>query len=487
MVDKKIRYGLLIIAIGYLVSAILFSLDMLGLFMTSPRSIGHWSTAILSYFLGGLALYFFFIMPKMASDRKCKQLGIIGMVSTPILAVVLVFTCFIVPQTLRVALWFFIIMMVLAVLQFVFSIAFLIWMMRRIQNEKFNYLPVLSNVLLSSFVQIAIICAYIFAIIRQVYTLNIETTDIDEAIKALTPTYLITMFIQFLIVLVVIVLVFFISYITYIAGRENKILGAKGTFKVTIRLIEQYEVVFWSGNLFYIGMFLFASISTIFFGGSYVPLVILYATLILIRIPMFFWRRKIMKGNIEEHEKFRRLHTILVYGGILLIISTILSFLFGEASLSKVSTAASAFMTYAIFVPWGIYRFVVGIYGLTKIKKNGDPYIMLKAFLDLAVAITTFNSALFYVASVLRGNAPIGPDMDPISVIFLAVAVFFVILEIIYSLFISITLIVLGIRGLKNKREVVYEVYQKTHYKNGNMKGEGWLGISDLSKTNGKN
>ncbi|MBO4682725.1 MAG: hypothetical protein J5618_02585, partial [Bacilli bacterium] len=366
-----------------------------------------------------------------------------------------------------------IIMMVVAFLQLVFSIAFLIWMMRRIQNEKFSYLPVLSNILLSTFVQIAIICAYIFAIIRQVYTLNLDTTDMEEAVKALTAPYLITMFIQFLIVLVVVVLVFFISYITYIAGRENKILGAKGTFKATIRLIQQYEVVFWSGNLFYIGMLLFASISTIFFGGSYVPLVILYATLILIRIPMFFWRRKIMKADIEEHEKFRRLHQILIYGGILLIISTALAFLFGEASLSKVSTAASAFMTYAIFVPWGIYRFVVGIYGLTKIRKNGDPYIMLKSFLDLAVAITTFNSALFYVASVLRGNAPISSDMDPISAIFLAVAIIFVVLEIIYSLFISITLIVLGIRGIQNKREVVYEVYQKTHFKNGNMKGEG--------------
>ena len=136
------------------------------------------------------------------------------------------------------------------------------------------------------------------------------------------------------------------------------------------------------------------------------------------------------------------------------------------------SANADAFLTYGIFVPWGIYRFVLGIYGMTKIKKNGDPYLMLKAFLDLAVAITTFNSALFYVASVLRGNAPITRDLDIVSLIFLLIAVFFVVLEIIYSLFISITLIVLGVRGIQNKREIVYEVYQNSHFKNGDMKGE---------------
>ena len=471
MVDKKIRYGLLIIAIGYLVSALLFIFDCLDLFIGKPSPVGHWSTAIISLFLGAISLYFFFIMPKMASDRKCKQLGIIGMASTPILAIVLLMTCFIVPQTLKNAIWFFVIEMVMVVLQLVFSIAFLIWMLKRIQNEKFNYLPVLSNVLLSIFMQVAILFAYVFAIIRQVYTLSIDTTDVDEAIKQLTIPYAITMLTQFLICLVVIVLVFFVSYMTFIAGKENKVLGVKGSFKITVRLCKQYEVPFWSGNIFYIGMFIFAAVSTLFLGGSYVPLMILYATLILIRIPMFFWRRKIMKSNIEEHEKFRRLHNILVYAGILLIISTILAFLFGEASLSKVSTNADAFLTYGIFVPWGIYRFVLGIYGMTKIKKNGDPYLMLKAFLDLAVAITTFNSALFYVASVLRGNAPITRDLDIVSLIFLLIAVFFVVLEIIYSLFISITLIVLGVRGIQNKREIVYEVYQVTHYKNGNEKG----------------
>lgn len=464
--NKKYRYYLLAFSISYFVTSIFLMLECFYPFNGSVKAFGYWVPVIAELLLFGLSLYLFFTIKNVDPDKQCKRIGIIGFASLPIILVIFVLYSFIIPYSVSFgnATWIFVLVNTLLVLELVGLIIFVTHLSKEIRNGNHGFLPIFYTAFVMIFFQSAILILYIFGIIKIIITLNTGTSSTEAVITI----YGIILLIQLLVYLILFIMIFILISMSFIAGKEGKVLGVRGSFKYTFAMNKKYEVSFWAGNIFYLGMLTFAIFSAINLGGLYYPLINLYATLLIIRVPLFFWRRKIYKDEKDAYQRFKRMHGLILYAGIVLVIFTAITVFIGSATVSKSRVEMSVFMTYFVFIPWAIYRSVAGIKGILKVNKTGDPYLMVQSYLDMVVIFITVGSAIFYIANLLNDSR----TTIIAATVFFLIGVGLGVIAALYSGYVAIRFIVTAILGFRNEREKVFQKYEISSIDNEQLEGE---------------
>ena len=458
----KLRYCLLLLCVGFFAIAALCFLECFYPFGSKVAGIGSFTPALLCLALGGFSLFFFWKMPSLSPEKTCKWFGILGMAVFPLILLAAFLLAFLMPRTLFASgvTPFFVVELVAFFVQFSACLLVLLLLRGRINGGNHGLLPTFTHVAIATMFSFLLFSAYIVALCRYSFipNLNYEKLSIEDPS---TISYLITLFVQVLVGFLLSLVMFALSFLTFIAGKEKHVLGFRGTFKLTMSLVERYDVLFWVGNMVTFGLLILAIGSAIRLGPSHLSFVSLYGILLLIRVPGYFWGKKIDKDEALAYRRFRKYHHILIYGSVWLFILFILVFLLGEASTNRMQVESSAFMTYVIFVPWAIFKTFMGIKERLKAKRLGDPNLLYKSYLDLLTAIVTVNSTIFYIANFFRGGEPFGPTMSRTAAVFYLVGLIFVILELAYIFYVAITLLVLGILGLKDKRRKYFEKHRR--------------------------
>ena len=459
--DPKIRRLLLLSSIGFFVCAILLTIDIFYPFASPPTGIGRWAVPLVLVSCGVFGIFLFIKSPSYKPKNMAKGLGIVELSLMPFVLFALFFTFFMSPQLYahQNMVWLFVIEVIVFVALFIFHILFLIMIFDRIKAGNDGLLPIYLRILISTILLGALMLAYIFVFIGNKVFEGYDITN-QQSLLALSKVFFVFFLVYFFVFLPIFISVFLAAFVMLIAGIENRLIGVRGTFQTTAQFAKKYDLLFWVGNVVLTVMLAIALVSSIRLGGSYYSLVVLYSTLLLVRIPSFLWKQKIERGNESDYEKFKKKHRIFIYDGCVLLAFMIISLFVGEAGMAKMMDSQGAFMTYAIFVPWAIFKSVIGIRGYVIARKTGEPYLLTKAYSDLLAAIVTVTTAIFYVANHFRNGQPIDNNLDRTAAFFFLVGIFVVIIELFYSLYVSLRLIILGILGLNGKRLKFY----KKHY-----------------------
>lgn len=460
--DPKIRRYLLIVTIGFFAITALLFVEALVPFTWPLARVGYWIPSIITGALGGYSLFLFIKMPTMDPAKYSKVLGIIELATTPFFLFAMFLSCFLnaksftEPQTV----WFFIVQCVAIAGQFVLLILFLLALRKSINAGNHGLFPVFNRTLISTVALLSVAAVYVFDIIMGGLVQGVDPADEEALINMLVP-FLVILFVHLIVCAIISIVVFVLAFITFIAGVEKRLLGFKGTLKITLRFIDKYEVLFWTGNVITLLLMAIALISAIQVGQSYFALVLLYGTLLLVRIPSFFWKKHIEKQGGDDYLQFRKKHGFLIYSGVWLMLYAVAAWFVGVAGLAYVQTSQTAFMIFVIFIPWALFKSVMGVRGLVIAKKTGEPYAFLKALTDLQVAIATVNIAIFYVANYYRGGRPIDSTVEAVVIIVFLIGLIFALIELGYAVYIGVRLFVMGIVGAAGGRKNYFEKHRQ--------------------------
>ncbi len=269
-----------------------------------------------------------------------------------------------------------------------------------------------------------------------------EAEDVDVLLDALPASYYICTLIQLIFVFIALVMTLYLAFSTLISAIENRTVSLKNNAEFTKAVFKKYDVGFWFGIIVALVLMIAAFISMIQINFSlYVGLVFLYFVIIVIRVPTYFWNLRInTKYGEDTHRLFVEKHKIMVYSAVCLFIYSILSFVLGSASASKADASKSDFITFVVFVPWALFKLYIGISGMIRAHKSGDPLLYMNSRIDLMIAMFTLANTLFLVANSTK-----------FILIYLLGLILSVIL-VVYCFVCSIKMFILGLRGLHGKR-----------------------------------
>lgn len=456
--DEKVQRLLLVIGIGFFLLAASMVLECLYPFNASPSPIGDWAGAILSMLLGGATLILFFLSSRIIPHKACRNLGIIVLATSPVLLVLLFALCMFLPLSFAAGSvsWPYIVALSLMTVQLGLLVVLIVFIWRRIRLGNTGLLVFYSWAIVAALLLLAILVSYGLGIAKLHSIIpvadNLLTEDYSSAGTLFLP-FLILILVNAGVCILVFLAVFVTAFIAFIAGKENRLLGVRGSVKLTISFAQKYDLPFWAHIVTTVLFLILAFVSALQVDETYNSLAFLYITILFLRIPSFFWNKKIDKSDEDPYSKFQQKHAIALYHGILLMMFAIGTIFIGYAGIAKAKHSESAFAIYAFFVPWAIIKMVSGIRGLVITHKVGDPYLESRSFTDLLNAIITVNSTLFFLFNYFRGERA----TTSAAVIFLLMALFVALIGIGYTIYISLHLLVLGFFGIKGKRLKYYQ------------------------------
>lgn len=249
----------------------------------------------------------------------------------------------------------------------------------------------------------------------------------------------------FLIVVISLVMLF-VGIMCYLSSRENTLMDLKHNVKFTRRTLKKYHVGFWFGVVFVLLLFTTSVLSSISLFTSYISLAALYGALLLIRVPMFFYERHLYKKyNDDPSMYFNKIHRELIYSSVILILYTAVILFFGVTSPTKMNNPPSIYIVLFFLAPLNVFRAVMSIIRQHKAKKSGDPHLLTRTCTDIVVALFAIVNTLIILASLVHSD------------ILLRLGVVFSVIMLGACIGIDVFLIVVGTKGLKNRRPEVLE------------------------------
>lgn len=312
-----------------------------------------------------------------------------------------------------------------------------------------GYLPIRNYFFYVAMFEFAILLFFIIPFAKYAGFDAYVKTYAEDAMTKYKSQLSVWTFIQILLYFIIALVLFYCGLASIISGVENEALNLRGNIKSSTVLFKKYNLAFWFGMVGTFFMLATSIVAVINFGLSYISLLAMYAVILLVKLPSFFWKRKIFNSKKDPYHKYCKEHGILIYSSIILLIFAVIIIVFGSVSLTKVSVSKSAFATFFVFVPWAIFKLFSGFKRYALSRKIGDPYLYTFALLDIFLALFTFTNVLFIVFNAT--------NLD----VFVHVAVYIVLGSTVYVLYIAIRLFVLGIRGMKNKRQASYKRHKQ--------------------------
>ena len=456
--DKKVRRLLLAASVGFFLLAISMVFECLYPFNRSHIPVVAWTGPALALLLGVVSLVLFFLSPCIVPNKACRNLGIITLATSPLLLVFFIALCLFSPSSFNVdsMAWPYFVVLSIMPIQLGFLIAIIISIWKRIHSGNTGLLIFYTWLIVALIILLTLMISYGLALAR--YEAIVQASaGMQSGETVALESFLLPLIILILVNAGVCILaflaIFVIAFIALIAGKENRLLGVRGTVKVTAAFANKYDLPFWSHAVTTTLLLVLAFASALQVDEAYYSLAFLYITLLFLRIPSFLWNKKIERSEEDSYSKFQQKHAIVIYHGILLLMFAIGTIFIGYAGMAKARNSESAFVIYAFFVPWAIIKMISGFSGLVKARKTGDPYLEARSFTDLLSAIITVNTTLFFLFNYFRGERTTASA----AITFLLMALFVAFIGIGYTIYISLHLLVLGYFGIKGKRLKYYQ------------------------------
>ena len=456
--DRGVRKYLLILAILSFAVAIYCALDLFYPF----NGTFHLTSAALVFFeiaLGITSINLVKAMPSLDPATTAKTMGQGYLIKHIFILISFLFMALGMPASVQgiqngFPFFFFFLAMTL-LLHFFLFLFFAVYTAEKISKGNQGLLPVCVHAMIGCLLLLAGLLYCLFSLGETLILIQAGTSPNQG-----TPFGVLALTIGALIFMLAIFLVtFFFSTMVFLAGKENRFIGFKGTLVATKEIATKYDVLFWFGILATVVLLVLAMISLLRLGLVYIGLVAMYVFTLIIKIPMYFWKKKIQKKGEVGFAQFCSLHKPTLYAGIVLFLYLVALYFVGPGSVGAVAKEAkSSLLTFGIFVPWAIAKIILGIRKLKKAKQKGDPNQNLDAYLDILVAFTTVTSTLFYVATLLREGKPLEESSLP-TVIFYYAAVVLIFANMLYVLYIALRTVIVSIRGIRGKRLSYYETH----------------------------
>ena len=448
---KKAQTVLIVGAIIHFVSFILFALEII------DGSLLLTAIPCLVTLVEGLILMLFAIhLQNLDAIKWCKRVGRYELIVMPLFVVLILLLCFLFPASFGTPIYF--INIGTCVVLFGTRVFISIFMDKIMQHEKLDAYVVLRNhSWIGASLMLLLVIFYVMAPIKlsgieafAEYVMLEDEDVINDAAKNFVIVYVLTTLGQMLFSIIVFLEMLFMAMSTLFSGLENQAVDFRGNLAVSKRILRKYDVMFWFGIASTSFLMILAIISAYQFSSlrsAYVSLAILYFSIIAIRFPTWFWKRKIEKSGSSRYEVFRQKHRILVYAASALLLYSLFALLFGNAFEAKMEAEKTDFMTFGIFVPWAVFKIFSSTKSYLTAKKIGDPTMLMNSYIDVLISMFTLISTLFLISNALNN----------LLVKFISIIIY--VLMLLYSFYISIKLLVIGIRGLKNKRITYYRLH----------------------------
>ena len=261
--------------------------------------------------------------------------------------------------------------------------------------------------------------------------------------------FILTEFIVLFLIVIISLIMLYIGITCYLTSRENNLVDLRHNLKFTKRTLKKYHVGFWFGIVFTLILFTTSLISSFSFFLTYFSLAALYLSLLLIRLPTFFYEGHLHKKYIDEPETcFRELHKEAIYASIVLMLYSIVIVFFGVKSPATTDKPSSIYLVLIFLAPMSVLRATMSTIRQHKARKSGDPHILVRTCVDVVVALFAIVNTLVILGTIVRNGT--------LMLLGALVSVWMVLSCIALSVF----LLVIGIRGLKGKRVTALEKYK---------------------------
>ena len=254
----------------------------------------------------------------------------------------------------------------------------------------------------------------------------------------------------------IVIVTFYFSFVEFISAKENIPLELRRGMSTTKKMLTKYEIMFWIGNVSNIILGITAIFSLFTTGLSYLGLAVLYIVLVFIRIPSLFWRKDIeTKYRGDDYQIYKEKHRIVIYIGTFLLVLAVAAIFFGTGSSTKFNSDYGEVLIFGVFIPYSIVRIILGIIGFRKAYKKGDPYFKVSSSLDIMISIFTIGNTSYMLSAIYSETDAVASN------VWLTIAIVISYIMIAYALIVAIITIVIGIRGLKGKREEEYKKHEE--------------------------
>lgn len=228
-----------------------------------------------------------------------------------------------------------------------------------------------------------------------------------------------------------------------ISAKEKRTVDFRYNYRYAILMFQKYHLTFWFSMVFNFFFMLSALLSMIFVNMLYIGMFLLFATILVIRIPTFFFDLHLEKKyKDDELTLFKKKHWIVLYVSIILFAYAVLQAQLGPGSLSKLATKQeyNLIVAFGFFLPWAIIKLAIGVFSLRLLRKSANPSIFSNAYSNMILAIYALTNAFCAIALSTQNS------------FILMLGIFMMIAASAITGAFGIHLLIFSIRGLTNKR-----------------------------------
>ncbi len=291
-------------------------------------------------------------------------------------------------------------------------------------------------------------------------SLNVVTRD---GLLGLSDVYLILSVIEIILGMILLMQNLYFSIATYYSGVDDEAFDLRNNLEHTKQVLIQHDIPFWFSVFSCFILLVISTVLSFQFPDIYGTFAILYLIILLIKIPSFFKKKQIERREEDPYKQFVKKHQLLIYTAILLIAYGVLSSIFGVQAFQKLDyNDTKAFVAFGVFVPWAFFKIFIGAKSYKFAKENIEPMFLVNAYIDILISIFTLAKTIVMLSFSLESEAL--RVTSTIIGIFVSV----------YSFYVSVAVIIIGIRGLKGKRKDYY------------LKHNGVFGINNIREAIGE-
>lgn len=413
-----------------------------------PRIVGlngvsFWAFALFHVLEGFVFIKIAFALKKKQPCEMCKNLSRYEFIMTPITALSILSVSAIFPLAERDWLYFLNIGVTGAHILIRFSL--ILYLNILIRKGEDGFVSIRNHVYIGMSILFVVLNYYVFGIIKS-YGVDMHLI-FNGDVAGLTEYFLIMSLLEITIGVLVVLQSYFLCIASHFSAKEDVAIDLRTNASISKKLIEKYDIFSYI-SIFANGVLLVLSIMSAFISPeAYLPLAILYAVVLAVRIPSLISKRRIRsKYKAEPSVIFKKEHSVLLYASIFLVAYSVVAFIFGRVALEYVNELhQTLFMTFGIFVPWSIIKLVLGIRGYFQSLKKGDPLALLNSYIDLILSLFTLAHTFGIIAA--RTDQQFFHYSAIISAVILGA----------FCFYIAVRLLVIGIRGKLDKRGKAFE------------------------------
>ena len=244
----------------------------------------------------------------------------------------------------------------------------------------------------------------------------------------------------------------YIGIIILIAMLEKKALDFKHNYIATVHAFNKYHLNFYFSAVGLTLLLVTSIFTSITISYQSRALVLLFGTLLFVKIVTFIWVRILEYKHPGDHVQiFKIKHWIMLFAGLSLLAFAVGQFFIGNAAISKIAGKQdySIVLTLAVFFPWALFRLVIGLLKYHNAKKSKDPTLYVDAILSIQHMIYTVNTAIYLLAISLN------------NFVIAVIAIIVTFASLIYNFVISLIFVVTAIEGLRGHKQKQLETYLK--------------------------